>query len=234
LGISPKSKWRASERIALQMLETLGYDIIDTHYKIIISGVEVAEIDAIAVDKETSEKYAVEIKAGRIDVNSIRQALVNAMLVGAKPLIVCRGYADEAARVLVENLNIRVIELSDQFLIDADELENIVKAALDEVIEKYIDMLFETDYKIKPQYYEIVKTIAYSKNIIEASERLGLSIKEVVKKINEMKNSNIIPRKLKSYQDIKRYLRIQLLKQKYLAILSEIEKILSDITKGES
>ncbi len=227
MNISPKTKWRTSEKIALQILESLGYNVIDTHYKITITGIEIAEIDAIAVDKNTGDKYAVEIKAGRIDVNGIRQAFVNAMLVEAKPLIVCRGYADEAARILAEKLNIKVIELSDQFLVDADELENIVKTAIDEVIEKYIDLLFEPTRKLKPQYYEIVKAVAYSRNIVEASEKLGLNIKDLVKKINELKENNIIPRNLKTYKEVKRYLKIQLLKQKYTALLSELENVLN-------
>ncbi len=233
MNISPKTKWRTSEKIALQILESLGYNIVDTHYKITITGIEIAETDAIVVDRDTGEKYAVEIKAGRIDVNGIRQAFVNAMLVEAKPLIICRGYADEAARILAEKLNIKVIELSDQFLVDADELENLVKTAVNEVIEKYIDLLFEPTRKLKPQYYEIVKAIAYSRNIVEASEKLGLDIKDLVKKINELKENNIIPRNLKTYKEVKRYLKIQLLKQKYVALLSELENVLNSTGKGQ-
>ena len=233
LNISPKTKWRTSERIALQILESLGYNIVDTHYRVSITGIEIAEIDAIAVDRSTGDKYAVEIKAGRIDVNGIRQAFVNAILVGAKPLIVCRGYADEAARILAEKLNVRVIELSDQFLVDADELENIIKTAIDEVIEKYIDLLFEPIHKLKPQYYEIARAIAYSRNIVEASEKLGLDIKGLVKKINELKENNIIPRNLKTYKEVKRYLKIQLLKQKYTALLSELENAFNNIGKDQ-
>ena len=231
MNISPKTKWRTSERIALQVLETMGYEVIDTHYKIVITGIEIAEIDVIVVDKKTNEKYAVEVKAGRIDVNGLRQALVNAMLVNAKPLVACRGYADEAARILAEKLDIKVIELTDQLLVDVDELENIVKTAVEEVIEKYIDILFETTIKLKPQHYEVIEALATSKNIVEAAERLGYNVKELIKKISELKENNIIPRNLKTYRDIRRYLKIQLLKQKYLALLSEIDKLLS---KGET
>lgn len=233
MSISPKTKWRASEKIALQILESLGYNIVDTHYKITITGVEIAETDAIAVDKNTGEKYAIEIKAGRIDVNGIRQALVNAMLIDAKPLIICRGYADEAARVLAEKLNIKVIELSDQFLVDADELENLVRIAIDEVIEKYVDLLFEPIHKLESQHYEIIKAIAYSRNIAEASEKLGLNIKDLVGKIKELKENNIIPRNLKTYREIRRYLKIQLLKQKYVALLSELENALNYMRKNQ-
>ncbi len=233
LNISPRTKWRTSEKIALQILESLGYDIVDTHYKITITGIDIAEIDAIVIDRKTGDKYAVEIKAGRLDVNGIRQALVNAMLVKARPLILCRGYADEAAKILAERLNIKVIELSDQLLVDVDELENLIKTAIDEVIEKYVDLLLENPNKLKPQYYEIVSAIAYSRNIVEASEKLGLNIRELIRKINELKENNIIPRSLKTYRDVKRYLKIQLLKQRYTTLLSELENILNKMKRNQ-
>jgi len=140
-GLSARRRWVASEKIALGVLEELGYSIVETGKKIILNGVEVGEVDVVAVDS-SNNKYAVEVKAGRIDVSGVRQAFVNAMILGAKPLVVCKGFADEAARELAEKLGVRVIQLSDVFLVESEEIYTIVREVIEETLTDYLEVFY--------------------------------------------------------------------------------------------
>ncbi|HDJ97324.1 MAG TPA: endonuclease, partial [Thermofilum sp.] len=71
------------EDLAEGLLVRLGYVIKERRKKIVFEGVEVAEIDYLA-EKE-GEKYIVEVKAGRISVNDVRQVYTNSVLVNARP-----------------------------------------------------------------------------------------------------------------------------------------------------
>ncbi|MCC6053108.1 MAG: recombinase RecB, partial [Desulfurococcaceae archaeon] len=63
--LSSKRRGLASERIAIGVLEDMGFRIVETGKKIVINNTEIGEIDAI-VEDQSGEKYAVEVKAGRL------------------------------------------------------------------------------------------------------------------------------------------------------------------------
>ncbi|MEM2512068.1 MAG: endonuclease NucS, partial [Ignisphaera sp.] len=132
-GISARRRWISSEKIAQEVLENLGFKILETRKKIILNNIEVGEIDAIALD-ENGDAYAVEVKAGKADITGIRQAYINALLLNVKPIIVCKGFADDAARELAEKLGVRVIQLSDLFLVESEELNIIVREVIEETL----------------------------------------------------------------------------------------------------
>jgi len=111
------------------LLEELGFKVLETRHRVIVNGVEIGEVDVVAEDGEGT-RWAVEVKAGKLDVNGIRQAYVNAVVLGLKPMVVCKGFADDAARQLAELLGVRVIQLSDVFLVEDEELELVVKEAV--------------------------------------------------------------------------------------------------------
>lgn len=97
----------------------MGYRVVETRKKVMLNGVEVGEIDAVVVD-EANTLWGVEIKAGRIDVTGIRQAYVNALVAGVKPMVVCKGFADDLLKSLgIERLeDIEVGYNADMVILD--------------------------------------------------------------------------------------------------------------------
>ena len=214
--VSAKRRWRSSERIALEFLESLGYKVIETRKKVKVNGIEIGEVDAIVVD-EQGNKYAVEIKAGRIDVSGLRQAYVNAELLGLKPLVVAKGFADESAAALAERLGIKVIQLSDYFLVEAEELENIVREAISSIIVDTINLL-ALSKPLTPEDKEFLEKLVSSITISDLASKTNLTINDVAKKIKFLQNKGIIPKSAKSFNMIRYYASISLLKQKLLEL----------------
>jgi len=206
--VSAKRRWRSSERIALEFLESLGYKVIETRKKVKVNGIEIGEVDAIVVD-EQGNKYAVEIKAGRIDVSGLRQAYVNAELLGLKPLVVAKGFA--------ERLGIKVIQLSDYFLVEAEELENIVREAISSIIVDTINLL-ALSKPLTPEDKEFLEKLVSSITISDLASKTNLTINDVAKKIKFLQNKGIIPKSAKSFNMIRYYASISLLKQKLLEL----------------
>ncbi|MEM4662384.1 MAG: restriction endonuclease, partial [Desulfurococcaceae archaeon] len=167
-GLSPRRKWIASEKIALGVLEELGYRVLEVGKKIELGGVEVGEIDVIVADS-AGELYAVEVKAGKIDVSGIRQAYVNALLVGTRPMVVCKGFADDAAKELAERLGVRVIQLSDVFLVESEEIYTIVREVIEETLTDYLEVFYGYSPQLKPEHFEILNAIYTSTTVDEAA-----------------------------------------------------------------
>ncbi len=109
------------ERFILDLLPALGLFPKASRYRIYRNGVEVGEIDILAVDRN-GNTYAVEVKAGKIDISGVRQAYTNAKLIGAKPLVIARGYAEEGARELAKELGVEVVLLPDYMFLSVDDL----------------------------------------------------------------------------------------------------------------
>lgn len=109
------------EKHVLDILPALGLQPRALRYKVYRNGVEVGEVDILAVD-EKGDVYAIEVKAGKVDISGIRQAFVNAKLLGAKPLVVARGYADEGAYELAKELGVEVVLLPDYIFLSLDDL----------------------------------------------------------------------------------------------------------------
>lgn len=183
---SSERKWRSSEAIALQYLERAGYKILETRRKIKIEGVEVGEVDAIAEGPD-GNLYVVEIKAGRVDVTGIRQAYVNAQLLGYKPLVVAKGFADDSSKTLAERLGVPVIELSDAFLVDAEELETVVESALYRILSEWLRILV-TPLELGPQEWRVVEALAKSSDIKDFADQLGLSVEDAMREMARLRN----------------------------------------------
>jgi predicted RecB family endonuclease len=109
------------ERYILDILPALGLFPKASHYRIYRNGVEIGEVDILATD-ENGVTYAVEVKAGKVDITGIRQAYINARLIGARPLVIARGYAEEGARELARELGVDVILLPDYLFLSVDDL----------------------------------------------------------------------------------------------------------------
>ncbi|MEM0355326.1 MAG: recombinase RecB [Desulfurococcaceae archaeon] len=218
MSISQKRKWRSSEEIAVKVLEKNGFRIIDRGAKIVINGIEVGEVDAIAEDP-SGVRYAVEIKAGTIDINGIRQAYVNSQLLGYKPLIVAKGFADESAEILASNLGVKTLLLSDQFIIDAEELEVIVETAFWRIIENVLDMMF-IERALEAEDEETLNAMVKSGTIKELAESLNCSIEEAVDRIRKLQDKNVLGRNTKNYQELRLQAKLILLNHKLNKLLT--------------
>ncbi len=203
MNISHRRRWLSSERIALRVLEELGYKVLDYRVPVKINNVDVSEVDAI-IEDENGEKYAVEIKAGKIDVNGIRQAYVNARILGLKPLIIGKGFSDEGARMLAEKLGVKIIQLSDYFLVNMEELEITIKEALEETILNMLITLWNTHH-LNTKYENILNILANSNDIHEFAHRLGVSINDAVNILNNLRRENIFPKHIKSFKQMRMY-----------------------------
>lgn len=223
--MSAKRKWLASERIALALLEDLGYRVLETRKRINLNGVDVGEVDAIVTD-ENSNVYAVEVKAGRIDITGIRQAYINAILLNAKPMIICKGFADEAARELASKLNVRMVQLSDVFIVESEELNIVVREVIEETLTEYLELFYSYSPNIKSEHLEILNAIYLSSTMDEAAEKIGLDVSSFSKKLEELKRMGIIPKWAKKYSSIKRIAQILLQKQSVASALDESKKLI--------
>ncbi len=110
------------------LLASMGFEVVGKRSEVSIRGVKVAEVDLVA--HKNGEVWAVEAKAGKVDVSGIRQAYVNAKVLGARPLVVCRGFSDESAKVLADTLGVTVVLLPEYVYVSLEELENVVSMGL--------------------------------------------------------------------------------------------------------
>ncbi|RLE92087.1 MAG: hypothetical protein DRN04_11290, partial [Thermoprotei archaeon] len=67
--MKPKIKGISIENIAEEVLTRRGYRIVGKRYRIKVEGVDIAEVDILA--EKDGERYAVEVKAGRVSVTDL-------------------------------------------------------------------------------------------------------------------------------------------------------------------
>ena len=224
LKISPKRKWAASERIAFKFLEDNGYHIIEEHKKIVIDGVEISDVDAIALGPD-GEKYAIEVKAGKLDVIGVRQAYTNALLTGAKPLVVCRGFADDAAEKLAEKLGVKVIVLPDWIVLDPDELLAILEDVILETLLRILEPLLAPSCEVKAEDMDIVLKLAKSSSLADFANKLGVSLHEAAKILAKLKREYKVFNRCRRYSDYNIIARLLLYRMRLEAVLDEIKRI---------
>jgi len=189
--LKPSRRGRVSESIACRVLEEMGYKVIDRRVRVRVEGVEVAEVDALAIGPDGA-LYAVEVKAGRLDVGGVRQAYSNAVLLNAKPLVVCKGFADEAAEKLAERLGVRVVELSDVFLVDPEELAVVVRSAVAGQLAELLSILADPP-RLGERDERLLEAIASTSTIQEAAGVLGASVEAVARGLAELRRRGVIP-----------------------------------------
>ncbi|MFN4045852.1 MAG: YraN family protein [Acidilobaceae archaeon] len=183
--------WRASEAIAARHLESQGFKVVDMHRKITVGGVEVSDIDIVAL--KDGEYYAVEVKAGSADVDAVRQVYVNSKLANMKPMLIARGIADERALAVARELGVELNILPDTIVVDVNELR---EAVYDAVYSALNDMLYYVTVcdKMGEEEIRIVKALADSESISEAAEKLGVNEGELISYIAKLSNKNLLPR----------------------------------------
>ncbi|RLF00191.1 MAG: hypothetical protein DRJ63_03190 [Thermoprotei archaeon] len=188
LLMKPKARGKSIEEICEKLLIEKGYDIVARNYRIKISGIDVAEVDILAEKK--GEKYVVEAKAGRATVTDIRQVYCNAALLNAKPLLVCRGFADKASEETARALSVKVLFLPDFYIfMSPEELAYVIKSIVREAL---LETLFAEALSLSEEDFKILKAIAESSSFIEASEKLKLSPEELGHRLSSLKRRGIL------------------------------------------
>ena len=152
------------------------------------------------------QRYAVEVKSGRVDVGGIRQAYVNAVLMKAKPLVICRGFSDSNAEALAKELGVEVIELEDLVIADPEELRALIREESRRVlIEVLPSILGLKSVKLSDDEIEVLRAIARSNSFLEASESLGMTADELGRKLKDMRLEGKIPRWVKGFDLLKEW-----------------------------
>ncbi|HDM67011.1 MAG TPA: hypothetical protein ENG62_01315 [Thermoplasmatales archaeon] len=225
-----KTRGVSSERIARRLLESRGFHIIDTNHKIIDGDEKIAEIDILAEDKN-GVRYAVEVKAGRGDVAAIRQTYANADLCNCKPMLICKGFSDEAARRVAEKLGVEVVELSEYYLLlDPEELENLIKKCVEEVFETHGLLPYTTE--ISEEDKSLLRIIATSSSFREVAEKLSISLEELGDRIKGLTKRGILPQRSLSFRDLKQCSSSILARGEILEKLNNIERYLKTLLDG--
>ncbi len=94
-------------------------------------------------EDSSGNKYAIEVKSGKVDVSAIRQAYVNAKVLNAKPLIVARGgFSNDSSRALADELGVSVINLEEAVVLTIDELRTVIENVLYEAVGDLINTVF--------------------------------------------------------------------------------------------
>ncbi|MDM7275670.1 MAG: YraN family protein [Thermoprotei archaeon] len=183
--------WRASEALAARHLESQGFKVVDMHRKITVGGVEVSDIDIVAL--KDGEYYAVEVKAGSADVDAVRQVYVNSKLANMKPMLIARGLADEKALAVARELGVELNILPDTIVVDVNELR---EAVYDAVYSALNDILYYVTVcdKMGEEDMKIVRALANSESISEAAEKLGVNEGELISHIAKLSSKNFLPK----------------------------------------
>jgi len=182
---------RESEEIAARALESMGFKVIERRSKVIVDNVEVSDVDIVA--ERDGVRYAVEVKAGYVDVSSVRQAYVNSVLTGMRPLLVARGFSDEAAVAVARRLGVEVITLPDQLYVNPDELYETVEAAVEEALDRVTRPLSMCG-RLSKEQVRVLSAIASSDDFMAAAKALGLSPDELGHVMEALRSQGVVPR----------------------------------------
>ena len=183
----------SSERVAIGILERVGFKVLDTRKKIVKDGVEVGEVDIVASSPE-GELYAVEVKAGKASVGDVRQAYTSALLLGMRPLMICKGFADAAAETVARELNVKVLAIPEYYmLLEVEELELAVRAALQESSDELGPPIpLPYGEKLTRDELKLLRAIASSNSVEEVASELKLTVQDVWRQVNGLRSKGII------------------------------------------
>ncbi len=180
-----KGVW--AEMLAEALLAERGFTVIQRRYTLEKEGVRLAEIDLLA--EKNGVRYAVEVKTGRVSTTDIRQAYSNAQLLGARPLIVAKEFADKSAEKYAEELGVEVLRIPDYLLVTPEELETATARAMERALD---DAVPPNPLALERGDIPVLEALASSSGFEEAAGRLGLSAAEFVRKIAELRGRGLL------------------------------------------
>ncbi|MEM0076991.1 MAG: YraN family protein [Thermoproteota archaeon] len=164
-------KGLSTEDIAISILESLGYSVLERRKQVVVNNVKVAEIDIVARDQE-GNLLAIEVKSGKASVTDIRQVFSNSKLINAKPLLICKGFSDSSAISLASELGISYLLLPEYYLFTFEDFKEIAKEIIYEVLSIYLSLEVNS---ISEEDKKIVDAIANSNTFTEAALKLNTS-----------------------------------------------------------
>lgn len=179
---------KASVEIAKRVLEGMGYRVLQENVPIVVGESQVGEVDLLV--ENATGLHAVEVKAGKVSVSDIRQAKINAELLGATPLIIARGFSDKSAEALANKLNVGAVLLSDLYAVDEEELFYVVKAAVEEAVIELVSTLSVLE---DPSALRILEAIAASEDLENAAKLLQIEPKKLELTIGDMRKKGLLP-----------------------------------------
>ncbi|MGB9805637.1 MAG: YraN family protein [Thermoproteota archaeon] len=172
-------KGLSTEDIAISILESLGYSILERRKQVVINNVKVAEIDIVAKDQE-GNLLAVEVKSGKASVTDVRQVFSNSKLISAKPLLICKGFSDSSAISLASELEVSYLLLPEYYLFTFEDFKEIAKEIVYDLLSLYLSLEVNS---ISEEGRKIIKAIATSNNFTEAAIKLNTSEENLRKTI---------------------------------------------------
>lgn len=172
-------KGLSTEDVAISILESLGYSILERRKQVIINDVKVAEIDVVAKDQE-GNLLAVEVKSGKASVTDIRQVFSNSKLINAKPLLICKGFSDSSAISLASELGVSYLLLPEYYLFTFEDFKEIAKEIVYDILSLYLSLEVN---RISEEDRKIIKAIADSNTFTEAATKLNTSEENLRKTI---------------------------------------------------
>ncbi|MEO2241143.1 MAG: YraN family protein [Euryarchaeota archaeon] len=136
---------KRAEDVAAAILRREGFEIVERNHRVELEGELIAEIDIIA--EKDGERYAVEVKAGTVGVDAIRQAYVAAEITGYRPLVLGRRI-HPSARVLADRLGVEVREFSEFVEVEpVDELATVTAALLQNRLLALLSAATQVDWE---------------------------------------------------------------------------------------
>ncbi|MEM2179944.1 MAG: YraN family protein [Nitrososphaeria archaeon] len=220
----------SSERIAKSILKKMGFQILEKNKKVVLNGTQVFEVDLIAKDP-SGDVYCVEVKAGRIGISDIRQAYANSMVLGLKPLIICKGYADKATEVLAEELKVKVFLFPDYYcLIEPEDLDYIVREAVRDVLEEYGLVSLSVLENITKRELKILKTFSENKTFEDCAKSLNIDLEKLGEQISLMREKGLL-HKTEGYEGIRRQAKRILFLLEMVNSFDEMQKDIKNILK---
>jgi len=175
-------KGLSAEDVAVSILENLGYSVMERRKPIIVGGVKVAEIDIVAKDPE-GKILTVEVKSGKASATDIRQVFSNSKLLNAKPLLICKGFADSSAMSLAGELGVPYLLLPEYYLFTFEDFKEVAKEIVHSILTLYLSLDIDG---VTEEEEKVVEAIARSKSFSEAAARLSIPEAELGKQISNM------------------------------------------------
>jgi predicted RecB family endonuclease len=229
-----RRKGASSERIARYILEQIfNFEIVETSKEILLNGLQISEADMIAEDPD-GQLYLVEVKAGYADVGSLQQVYANSQLISSsevkyKPMVICKGFSNEAAKKMAEELNIKAIRLSDMFMIlGPEELEVIVREAVKEIFDAYglrpilLDEMTEIEQKL-------LEAIVNASSFEDVIKNINMPETLIGKMLGQLRKKGVLPIGSGNFETLKRRANRILVFFKKEEKYKELEKNLSEI-----
>jgi len=223
-----RKRGTSAERIARRMLERRGFSIVATNHRVESGNEEIAEIDIIA--EKDGRRYAVEVKSGKTGLTAVRQVYANARLTGYIPLLICKKI-DDAAREAAQQLGAEIIEMNEDYiLLEPEELEDVVKKCMEEVLEEHG---FFSYLRMDGEKRRIMEAISIANDFSHAADILGMDEKELEKEIGNLSRDGLLPKRSMSFRDLKRLSMSIVAREEIIDRLERIEKMIKEMGRRE-